>query len=161
VIVISDTSCLCYLARIGKEGVLQHLYGEVYIPPAVAAELADGAATLPEIHRVLDAPWLVVRTLNSPGAVLELMNEIDRGEAEAITLYEELHADLLMVDDLKARTAASRRNIKQIGLLGCLFAAKKANLLGGPLRRDFESLLSLGFRASPPLVEAILKEAGE
>jgi predicted nucleic acid-binding protein len=161
VIVISDTSCLCYLARIGKDGVLQHLYGEVYIPPAVAAELADGAATLPEIHSVLDAPWLVVRTLNSPGNALELMNEIDRGEAEAITLYEELDADLLMVDDLKARTAASRRNIKQIGLLGCLFAAKKANLLGGPLRTGFEALLSLGFRASPALVEAILKEAGE
>lgn len=160
-IVVSDTSCLCYLALLGRERMLQSLYGQVFIPPAVAAELARGAVALPAIQRVLEAEWLTVRSLNAPALALELEAEIDQGEAEAIVLCEELHADLLMVDDQAARELAKKRGIAHIGLLGVLVSAQRAALLGGALKPVFEELLKLGFRASPALTTALLKEVGE
>lgn len=144
-----------------KENILQSLYGEVFVPPAVAEELARGAANFPSIHRVLNAPWLVMRSLNSPQRAAELGSELDAGEAEAIALCQELHAGLLLVDDQEARRMAKRLGIPQIGLLGILLEAKSTNLLGGPLKPVFEQLLKLGFRASPQLIATLLKEAGE
>ena len=160
-IVVSDTSCLCYLALLGREGLLQSLYGQVFIPPAVAAELARGAVELPPIQRVLEAGWLTVRSLNAPARAAELEAEIDHGEAEAIVLCEELHADFLLVDDQAARNLAKKRGIAHIGLLGVLVSAQRASLLGGALKPAFEELLHLGFRASPALIETLLKEVGE
>jgi uncharacterized protein len=161
VIVVSDTSCLCYLALMGREHWLHELYGEVFIPPAVAAELAEGAVKQPEIQRVLDEPWLIVRTLQSDTETQKLQETLDIGEAQAIALYQELNADLLMVDDLKGRLVAQKMRLKQIGLLGFILAAKRAGLLKEPLRAEFEKLLALGFRANRLLVETLLKEVGE
>lgn len=160
-IVVSDTSCLCYLALLGRESWLHKLYGEVFIPPAVAVELAEGAVKQPEIQRVLDAPWLVVKSLQPEAETESLLRSLDLGEAQAIVLYQQLHADLLMVDDLKGRLVAQEMGLKQIGLLGFMLAAKKTGLLAEPLRDEFERLLALGFRASPMLVETLLKEVGE
>ncbi|MFN0075394.1 MAG: DUF3368 domain-containing protein [Prosthecobacter sp.] len=131
------------------------------MPPAVAAELAQGAATLPAIQRLLDAAWLTVRTLNHSERAKELLEEVDAGEAEAIALYEELKADLLLVDELDARDLAEKLGIARIGLLGVLLNARKSGVLKEPLRPVFESLLQHGFRASRSFIEQLLKEAGE
>ena len=150
-IVVSDTSCLCYLALLEQESILHGLYGEVFVPPSVAAELAVGAAKHPEIQRLLDASGV------SPA----LSQELDQGEAESIALYEQLHADLLVVDEKAARAVAARLGIRRIGLLGILVAARRADLLGGRLKPVLDQLLGLGFRAKPALIAHILKEAGE
>ena len=160
-IVVSDTSCLCYLALIGREELLRELYQEVVVPTAVAAELAQGAATLPVIQRLLDASWLIVRTPNHSERAAELLEELDAGEAEAIALYEELKADLLLVDDLDARMLAQKLGIDRIGLLGVFLDARKSGVLKEPLRPVFEALLQHGFRANRSFVERLLKEAGE
>ncbi|MFZ4767417.1 MAG: hypothetical protein ACOYMN_20890 [Roseimicrobium sp.] len=52
-IVVSDTSSLCYLARLGQLDILHRLFGEVVVPPAVASELALGTSTFPEIDTSL------------------------------------------------------------------------------------------------------------
>jgi predicted nucleic acid-binding protein len=146
---------------IRQEDLLALLFGEVLIPPAVAAELARGAVELSAIHRVLDAPWLTVRTLNSASRANELAKLVDWGEAEAITLAEEIHAHFLLVDDQEARALAAQLGIKRIGLLGVLISAKKAGHLNGLLKPVLDELLNLGFRASPSLIQHVLKEAGE
>lgn len=144
-----------------REELLAELYGAVVIPPVVAAELAEGAVTQAAIHRVLHAHWLTVRTLNSPQRVTELLAEIDEGEAEAIALYEELHADLLLVDDQEARLVAQKLGLSQIGLLGLLAEAKLKGLIHEPLAQVLEELLDQGFRASSTLIAAILNKVGE
>ncbi len=144
-----------------REELLGKLYGVVVIPPVVASELAEGAVTQPSIDRVLHAHWLTVRTLNSQQRVNELLAEIDEGEAEAIALYEELHADLLLVDDQEARLLAKKLGLSQIGLLGLLAEAKLKGLIHEPLAQVLDELLSLGFRASSALINAILNKVGE
>ena len=144
-----------------REELLAKLYGTVVIPPAVAAELAEGAVTQPSIHRVLHSQWVTVRTLSSTQRVTDLLSDVDRGEAQAIALYEELHADLLLVDDQEARLLARRLGLSQIGLLGLLAEAKLKGLIQEPLAVVLDELLALGFRASPALTAAILNKVGE
>ncbi len=160
-IVVSDTSCLCYLARLRLESVLGALYGTVVIPPAVASELLAGTAAHPEIDRVLHASWLQVQTVETASTADSFPVSIDRGEAEAICLAEELHADYLLMDDGAGRAFARSRNIPIIGVVGVLSAACDAGLTG-PLRPVFERLVGpLGFRISREVIDAILKEHGE
>jgi predicted nucleic acid-binding protein len=42
-VVIADTSPLNYLVLIGRIDILGSLYGKVFVPPEVLAELADAA----------------------------------------------------------------------------------------------------------------------
>ncbi len=43
-VVVSDTSPLHYLILIGRDSVLEKLYGQVIVPPAVLQELGHPAA---------------------------------------------------------------------------------------------------------------------
>ena len=160
-IVISDTSCLCYLARLGCAAVLEKLYDQVFIPPTVAAELIAGVVTHPEIDSLLAEPWLQVRTLEHPPVAGDFPQNIDAGEAQAIRLAQEMRADFLLIDDLAGRRMASDMGIPIIGILGMFSEARRQGLIG-PLRPLFIKLVdALGFRVAPHIIEAILKEVGE
>lgn len=160
-IVVSDTSCLCYLARLRCASVLTALFGKVIIPPAVAAELLAGLAAHPEIDDVLQASWLEVRTLSRSPLPDEFSRSIDVGEAEALVLAQELKCDHLLVDDLAARQVARDLGIPIIGVLGVLARARRAGHIVQLRPLVSELTDRLGFRASPHLVEEIIKEVGE
>ena len=79
-IVVSDTSPLSYFHQIGRLALLQSLYEEIIIPPAVENELRAA----PALHAVFD--WSLIRVVPpvSVHRVEELLGELDRGESEAI-----------------------------------------------------------------------------
>ena len=52
-----------------------------------------------------------------------------RGEAEAIALAEELHADHLLIDERKGRRLAQQQGVPVVGLLGVILMAKRARLI--------------------------------
>ena len=160
-IVISDTSCLFYLVRLQCVEILPAMFGEIIVPPKVAAELAAGSTRYPQIHAVINADWFQIRTLRDDLSPSTFPPDIDPGEAEAIKLALEMDADQLLMDDLAGRRLALKLQIPILGCLGVLLRARKLDLIG-PLRPILAELVEhLGFRASPALVEAILKEAGE
>jgi predicted nucleic acid-binding protein len=76
-----------------------------------------GAANVPT--------WLEVQKPKS--AVL--LPRLDIGEAEAIALATELHADVLLIDEQAGREAAVRRGLKVAGALAVLDEADKAGLV--------------------------------
>jgi uncharacterized protein len=84
-IVVSDTSPITALLTIGAAELLAQLFQEVVIPPAVRDELLRSHARLPA--------WLQVKAVQSPGQVRTYAQSVDLGEAEAIQLAQELHAD--------------------------------------------------------------------
>ena len=94
-IVVSDTSPLSSLAIIDYLSLLQQLYEQVLIPPAVADELARGGEDDDRITRVLSLDWIEVRQPTNLELItmLESDSHLDRGEAEAIVLALELSAD--------------------------------------------------------------------
>lgn len=77
-----------------------------------------------------------------------------------MVLAKALNADWLVIDDQDARRFADRAGIKTVGTLGILLAAKRKGQIPS-VRQEIQRLQSAGFRASPRLVTAILKQAGE
>jgi predicted nucleic acid-binding protein len=63
----------------------------------------------------------------------EINAALGPGETEAILLYEEIHADKLLIEDNDARLYAETRGIRCTGALGILIEAKKKNFI--PARR--------------------------
>lgn len=152
-IVVSDTSPLTALISIGRTEVLQSLFGEVLIPPAVEIELRRFHADLPEFVRVQPA----VNTLK----VSQLASRLDLGEAEAIVLAQETRADYLLMDEIVGRDVARQQGLRVIGLLGILLEAKKHRLIHS-VRETLDQLeAETTFFVAADLKTRVLKEAGE
>lgn len=155
-IVVSDTSPLCYLVLIGKVEVLSAMYRCVVIPNAVHDELSSDKAPLAVKEWISKPPeWLVTRTVSFE--LEQAMQNIDRGEQEAIMLATTLSADLILMDDLAGRRAARRKGHTVIGLLGILKMASDGGLLN--LRDSVDSLRLTNFRIADHLLEQLLAES--
>lgn len=152
-IVVSDTSPITALLTIQQIHLLSCLYGEVRIPPAVAEALLAYHAELPEfIH--------VVPVSSSP-LLEQLIQQLDRGEAEAIVLAKELHADLLLIDESLGRAAARHEHLPVIGLVGVRLIAKKKGLVDSLSTLIDHLKTDAGFYLSGSVKEKILAQAGE
>ena len=53
-----------------------------------------------------------------------MRRDLDRGEAESITLALEQQADLILLDEREARHIAQRLGLKVIGVIGILLEAR-------------------------------------
>ncbi len=153
-IVVSDTSCVTNLLAIGRAVLLRELFGEVVIPSAVARELRAAHAALPDFIR--EQP-----VKNSSRAQALAIEPLDEGEAEAIVLAEELHADYLLMDEAAGRGVAVRCGLRVIGLLGLLVRAKQQGLVPAvaPLLDALER--DAGFWMTADLKRRVLDQAGE
>lgn len=152
-IVVSDTSPLTALLSVGEEEILPRLFGKVIVPIAVREELMQSHALLPD--------WLEVRDVIDLAAAKRLTLMVDGGEAEAIELAKELHADLLLIDERKGRRLAVAEGVSVIGLLGVVVLAKRRGLI--PSARDLIAGLrdQAGFYLSRDLVDRALASVGE
>jgi predicted nucleic acid-binding protein len=115
--VVSDTTAITTLLKIGREDLLKDILGEVIIPQAVWVELRNFHAELPA--------FISTRPVTNDAQRLPGTELLGRGEAEAIKLAKEINADLLLTDDRKARAAAARIGIRCAGLLGLAVQAKQ------------------------------------
>jgi len=126
VIVISDTSSLCYLLFLEEIELLPKLFGQIVIPPQVAAELANA-----HNHRLLQ-DWVASQPawlkITAP-AKLDESIQLDAGEVAAISLAMELRSDFVLLDDRLAREAATERGLIVMGTLGVLNRAAQEGLL--------------------------------
>ena len=87
-IVVSDTSPLTALLTVGEADLLVRLFGDVIIPKEEQNELARSHTSLP--------PWIRVEAVRNPTEAARLSKIVGKGEAEAIELAKELHADRLL-----------------------------------------------------------------
>jgi predicted nucleic acid-binding protein len=150
-VVVSDSSPINFLVRLGAENVLPQLFARVFVPVEVVEELTDASA--PEVVRSFAASppaWLEVR---SPRSIPEIPR-LHRGEIAAIALAIELGSTLILMDDRAARDEAARRGLRPVGLLGVLDRAARAGLI--PLRETLEALPA-DYRIDPALVRRLLE----
>jgi len=158
-IVVSDTSPILSLTLIGQLDLLREIYGSIVIPEAVRQELmvTDHSGT----QEVAQADWIITRPIN-PDVILKLLQrEVDRGEAEAIGLAVQLKADVLLIDERKARQLAQYLELNVVGLLDVLHEAKQRQLI--PLIKPVldDLLTHARFRLSRKLYQRALHAAGE
>jgi predicted nucleic acid-binding protein len=128
-LVVSDTSPLNYLILCEAQHVLESLFDQVLIPPAVWREMQDDkspepvkqwAKTLPRIVKV-QAPTRVDSSLG-----------LDEGEQEAICLALEVKANAVLLDERRGREKAKQLGLTAIGILGVLEAAAIRGLIDFP-----------------------------
>jgi predicted nucleic acid-binding protein len=153
VIVVSDTSPVCYLTLIGCLDLLPKLFGRITVPRAVLDELGHPAA--PDAVRDLalaPPPWLEVHSVASQADAVS--TNLHPGEREAIALAQELKADLILLDETAARQVAMGCGLTVAGLLGVLAEGAQRGLIDLP--EAVTRLRQTTFRASPRLLKALL-----
>jgi predicted nucleic acid-binding protein len=149
--IVSNSTVLIYLAKIGKLNLLKELFGEVLIP----AEVFNEVVIRGKEHQHPDA--LIVESSVEEGWIhikdIEVFGEledfgIDPGEAQAISLAKSLEVPILL-DQTHARNAGKALGLKPRGTIFVLLAALRKKLLTSENYQDsLEDLVKSGFRMS-------------
>ncbi len=160
-VVISDTSPLINLARIGQLDLIPRLFGQVLIPQAVYHEIVEQGAGQPGAEVIQHATWVEVRSVRNQRLVQNLQNELDPGESEAIALALESSTRVILMDEDLGRRTALRYQLQPLGILGILLKAKQVGLIKkvAPL---LDALINTaGFYVHRNLYAQIIQAAGE
>ena len=118
-IVISDASPLITLAPVGCLEHLPNLFGRIAISQEVYQEVVVKGAGLPGANHVSAAQWIDVTAarnaewISEPGKTTSL----GAGELSTVALAIELSADLVLIDERRARYLAAS---KGLNLMGCV-----------------------------------------
>jgi predicted nucleic acid-binding protein len=152
-IVVADTSPLCYLVLIGQSSVLPRLYGRILLTAAVLAELRHPQAPAP-VRQWADLPpdWLEIHP--DPASLAVRPVRLHSGEHSALLLAQHLRADFVLMDEAAGREAARDLGVKVVGTFGVLRDAADAGLLD--FRDALLRLRGTSFRASPALWDSLL-----
>ncbi|MBC8486326.1 MAG: DUF3368 domain-containing protein [Bacteroidetes bacterium] len=148
-IVITDTSCLIILHKIGNLELLRLLYNTIVTTPEVKEEWGR---ELPD--------WITIEKAKNNRYQKIIETQVDKGEASVIALALEKEDTLMLLDDLKARKLAKRIHLKFTGTLGIIHKAKQAGLIF-KVRPLIEKLRETDFRISENVIGEILKLSGE
>lgn len=124
-IVISDTTPILALLKAGCLELLENLYGKVLIPKAVYRELTENSVYLEEAKLIKTTKFFSVVTVENMKSVnlFRSVTGLDEGESEALIMYDEQKADLLLMDEHKGRNVAKQLKVKYIGTIGILMLA--------------------------------------
>jgi predicted nucleic acid-binding protein len=114
-IVVCDTGPLLHLSEAGAIHLLQQA-GEILIPPVVGSEFEANAQGWKPPH------WVKTSELDEKSNQRAMdwiqANQIDPGEAEAISLALQINADWLLTDDAQARQFAETLGVEVHGSIG-------------------------------------------
>lgn len=124
-LVVADTTPLNYLVLIGLEHLLGELFDLVVIPIEVHHEfLAPGAPEQVSKWARALPQWMTVQSCTGTPET-----ELDAGEEAAILLAQELHADLVLLDERKGRIKAGAKGLAVTGTIGVLIKAAQQGLV--------------------------------
>ena len=154
-IVVSNSSPIIHLEKVGKLNILKELFTAIYIPEAVFNEVYKGtnlSGKKPE--------WIVVENVEDRTMTNFFSNTLGIGESEAIVLAVEKKSDLLLIDDYRAREQAKSMGITITGIAGILITAKEKNMIKN-VKKILDELIASDFRISKSLYENVLIKAGE
>ena len=157
-IIVSNAGPLIALAKIERFGLLRELFGKLYIPQAVYDEvvvIGTGRAGANETEQAV-GDWIEVQEVKDLVMVKSLLTKLGKGESEAIALALEAKADLVLLDDYKARATAEFMGLNMTGTVGMLSRAQKKGLISD-LRPLLDELRARGFRLSDKVYAQILK----
>jgi uncharacterized protein len=160
-IIVSDTSPVSNLILIQRLEILQKLFSEIIVPPAVDSEIRALKKFGKDLSQYENAEWITVTAPTNLQKVRTLQNQLDEGEAQAITLALEINCDLLLMDERIGTTIARREGLKTVGLVGVLIKAKQEGFIEkvGDILFDLKN--EAGFWLGKKLEKEILEELGE
>lgn len=155
--VVSNTTPLISLVGVGLLDLLPAIYGEIWVPDAVYAEYQAGRATHAGSPDLSTFAWILVRpAMPHP----DVSTHLDAGEAAALALALRSSAQLVLLDEQRARREATRLGLPVAGSLTVLLEAKRRGLLTlvGPV---LDQVIAQGRRIGADLKVYVLTLAGE
>jgi len=160
-IIVSNSSPLINMARIGKLLLLRDLYGQLTIPEAVWDEVVVDGKNQPGADEIRLSTWIQRKTVTNKQLVRVLQQDLDGGEAEAIALAVEGKADLLLMDERIGRESANHLGLSYTGLVGVLIEAKSRALID-EIKPLLDALRDIaGFRLSADVYVRVLQNQEE
>jgi predicted nucleic acid-binding protein len=142
--IVSNSTPLIALSKIGKLELLREYFGVIHIPKEVYEEVVTRGKNLFGAMEVKNAEWIKVEEVRNKIAVDSLRDYIDQGEAEAIILAKERNAKLLLIDDSDGRQIAERLGVKITGTIGILLLATTDKKI--VFKEALDDLVACGFR---------------
>ena len=158
--IASNTGPLIALAKANRLDLLERLFGQIEIPPAVQRELF--AEKMPEAEHLDEALARFIQIAPTPAippAVQIVTAQLGAGEQQAIALAFE-RKTVLLIDDHAGRAAARRLGLSVTGVAGVLIRAKESGLIPA-VRPVLEEIRQRGYWLSDELLETAIKLAGE
>ena len=129
--IVSNATPLIYLAKADQLSLLHDMFKEIMIPQAVYREVVIQGIQREEndafrLDEAIKNGWLQVRSIKER---YQVKLSIHPGEAEVISLAREMHIKTILMDDIKARTAAEMAGLSPKGTLWLLLKAVKRKVL--------------------------------
>lgn len=158
--IVSNSSPIIHLAKIGRLDLLQLLFDTIMIPRAVYRECVVEGGNRPEVELIKNAKWIRVIEVEDTNLVKLLKAQIDEGESETIALALEIGADVVLLDDYEAREKGKLFGLQITGTVGILLKARKEGLIKN-LKKEIKNLQLSGFWLREKFIKEILKTVGE
>ncbi|MEA2075072.1 MAG: DUF3368 domain-containing protein [Euryarchaeota archaeon] len=154
--IISNSSPLIALAKIGHFKLLSDLFKEIYISKAVHREVVVHGKEKPgekEVTQGIKSGWIKILEVREREPYAFLLGE---GEGETIALAKERRARLIIMDDRKGYILAKALGITVIGTLGVILLAYKSGMISS-MKSELDNLRENGFWFSDRLYKELIK----
>jgi predicted nucleic acid-binding protein len=148
-VIISDTSCLILLDKIGELKLLKKLFGQIIVTQEIANEFKK---ELPD--------WFIIEEPANKTYQKILEASLDKGEASAIAFAIEQADCLLIIDDYKGRKYAEQLGIKITGTLGVIINAKLSGHIES-VRPILKKIKNTDFRLTAELEKRTIEKSNE
>lgn len=158
--VVSNSSPIIHLAKIGKLSLLREYFNTIMVPKSVFKECVAEGKDRKEVEAIKKAEWIRVVEVQDKKLVKLLQSSLDDGESEAIVLSLESGADLILLDDSDAREKARIYGLTVTGTLGVLLRAKKDRKISS-LKENIIKLRESGFWVGDFVQERLLEASGD
>lgn len=126
---VADSGPIIHLHEIGELRLLD-VFSRIHYSDSVWREVIETGRVPPT---VLDGPSSTRHSISAPNVAMvrddPKMKGLHEGEIQALALCRELVIDLLLTDDLAARTAASGLGIRPVGSLGIVVRAAAVGII--------------------------------
>lgn len=110
-IVVSNSSPLIALSCLDQLSILKHLFGSIYIPESVYHEVVVKNTMSLQKQRIVQALDTIVFVKQS-NLTHRFTRVLDAGEIGVLNLAKEIQANLVLLDDRKARNEAKEMGLR-------------------------------------------------
>lgn len=145
-IVVADTTPIISLLKINRLDLLNKLFGNIQIPHGVFDELTQNTNFADEASEISHCSFIHIQNVDSREVSLfKKATGLDQGESEALVLTDKINADLVLLDEIKARQVARAIGFNIMGTIGILKTAyNDAFMTAEEIRIAVETLRSTG-----------------
>ena len=158
--IVVNSTPLISLAILNQLELLQKLFSKVIIPNSVYDEIVVNGKDKTGYDCLSAVNWFHITSAENSGMKQSIMIELDKGEAEVITIAKEQNISLVCIDEFAGRQYAKLIGLDVIGTLGILLIAKQHGYVS-ELKPLFQKLISNNRHIGKVLCNQVLRRAGE